>query len=422
MIRPILFLICLPAFSFSQAVSLQQCLDWALEHHPVMQNFKLLDQVAALQQKNLSAGYLPSITAGAQATWQSEVIKIPIEFPGINIPSPTQDQYKISLDVNQIIWDGGAIEAGKTAALAKNASDKQNIKIQQYQLQESVIQVFFASMLADEQLKINEFYLQNITQREKQLQEAIANGVSIPAELQQLQSKKIELQQQALDYHSHKATALQSLSLLTGRTIDKNAELTLPPAENTDAGNNWIRPELMNFHLQRQWLQSQTEVIKRTHLPKFFLFGTAAYGRPGLNFLSNDFEPYAIIGAKAQWNISSWYNKQEKRDLQIIALQQNQLLNQEATWAQQNDIAVAQNQELLQKLSKTIEWQSQRLALAKSIRETAEAQLANGVISYPELLEKITDEESLNQSLALYHTQQLFTQWKIKWMKGGMNN
>jgi len=42
-----------------------------------------------------------------QATYQSDVTSIPVKIPGMNIEAPSKDQYKLTAELSQILYDGG---------------------------------------------------------------------------------------------------------------------------------------------------------------------------------------------------------------------------------------------------------------------------------------------------------------------------
>lgn len=64
--------------------------------------------VYGLRKANIMINYLPKVNFNAEATWQSDVTKVNIPMPGISIPPPHNDNYKLTIDVSQLIWDGGA--------------------------------------------------------------------------------------------------------------------------------------------------------------------------------------------------------------------------------------------------------------------------------------------------------------------------
>jgi hypothetical protein len=71
--------------------------------------FGLLDSQNSLDAKAINKSRLPQFNLTAQATYQSEVIEVPI--PNSNIKPLNKDQYRATLTLNQLIYAGGLIDA-----------------------------------------------------------------------------------------------------------------------------------------------------------------------------------------------------------------------------------------------------------------------------------------------------------------------
>ena len=98
----------LPVVAQTEVLTVEQCRALALENSPLQRKKLYAESISALQIRNLQSNSLPKIQVGAQASWQSDVFGLPFSLPGSDIPQVPQDQYKLSLDVNQRIWDGGS--------------------------------------------------------------------------------------------------------------------------------------------------------------------------------------------------------------------------------------------------------------------------------------------------------------------------
>ena len=102
--------------SFGQdikTINLKDCYKTAVENHPLYKQFDLYDATCQLKEKNLNINYLPAFSLNGQATYQSDVTKIPFQLPNMNIEEMSKDQYKFTFDVTQIIYDGGLTQKHK---------------------------------------------------------------------------------------------------------------------------------------------------------------------------------------------------------------------------------------------------------------------------------------------------------------------
>ena len=97
-------------------LNIYQCFEAMESYYPKAGEKKLIREQTKYKVQNLRAEWLPSIDLNVQATYQSDVAQVEIDgsapFP-INIPSPSKDQYKATLDINQMIYDGGAVQSSK---------------------------------------------------------------------------------------------------------------------------------------------------------------------------------------------------------------------------------------------------------------------------------------------------------------------
>ena len=106
--------------------------------------------------ENAGKGYLPQFTLSGKATYQSDVTKLPVDIPGIDMKSMPKDQYQVMLEVSQNIWDGGDIRSKKQLTRATSEIDRGKQEVDMYALNDRVNQLYFGILLLDEQLRQNQ--------------------------------------------------------------------------------------------------------------------------------------------------------------------------------------------------------------------------------------------------------------------------
>jgi hypothetical protein len=79
-----------------------------------------------LEIEAINKAKLPKIDLNAQATYQSDVTSLPISLPNVTVNPPNKDQYRTTVDVNQLIYNGGLIDA--TAKIKKRKPKRCNNK------------------------------------------------------------------------------------------------------------------------------------------------------------------------------------------------------------------------------------------------------------------------------------------------------
>ncbi len=398
------------------ALTLEQCYDLARSNYPTINQLNLLDQSNQLQIKNLNKNYLPTLELNAQATWQSQVTELPIDIPiqGFEVPTVSNDQYKATLDLRQTLWDGGITARSKEVQNASTQVEKQRTEVDLYSLKSRVNTLYFSILLADEQLRLNGLLQGNLKSRIQRAEALVDNGTATKANLNTLKAELLNAEGQAIEIKANRRTAIQSLSLLLNTDIPENATFA-KPNENPIAINNQItRPEMTLFQYQSQLIAAQSDLLPAKNMPKFSVFATGGYGRPGLNFLDNDFTTYAILGAGLKWNFSELYNGRQSNDRQLLTIQQQQVDIQKRTFELNTNMQLRQLSNDIIKLQELLSKDREQITLRISIRETAEAQLDNGIITPSDYLTELNNENQARLNLAVHELQLLLAQTNYK--------
>src|SRR5690606_328072 len=113
-------------------LTLQQCYELARDHYPMIKQHALVQKTAAYSIENASKGRLPQIRIGGQATYQSDVTRIPVEMPGVERLS--KDQYRIFGEVSQTLFHGGMVTARKQLEEASAAVETEQVEVDLYQV------------------------------------------------------------------------------------------------------------------------------------------------------------------------------------------------------------------------------------------------------------------------------------------------
>ena len=116
----ILGLILLPMMA--QAQTLEECQRAAEQNYPLIRQYDLIGKTTDLTVANIQKGWLPQISASAQTTYQSDVASFPEQFQqlyqqmGLDMKGLRKDLYRVGIDVNQTVFDGGMISSQKRIA------------------------------------------------------------------------------------------------------------------------------------------------------------------------------------------------------------------------------------------------------------------------------------------------------------------
>jgi outer membrane protein TolC len=389
---------CMPDIIHAQKIlTLKECYELASSSNPLAGEKNGYADISRLKDANLAKGWLPTLDANGSLVYNSSVIDMSsvlgsLPVPGIaNLIKPLpNEQYKITIDINQIIWDGGAIKGARALEKADLGINEKQTETDLYKLRGQINSYYFNILLLGRQKELLNNYLEIINKRIASMQSAINNGLIIKSDADVLTSEKIKIEQQLTENEIRRFSLLKVLSGITGAEIDPATEFSLPTASGK-LTNELSRPELQLFDLRKEQLDAGMQVIDSKRMPKAFGFATLGYGNPpGSNFFKNEFAPYYVVGAGIKWNIFDW-NK-AKNEKQVITIQQGIIEKRKSDLTDNlNRQLELKNAEIIS-LNALIESDNELIALRKRITASALSQYENGTITATDYLNELNSE------------------------------
>jgi outer membrane protein TolC len=386
----ITFLICSSVFSQEQTITLDRCLQQAELQFPLLKQKDLYGKIANYNQANIKANFLPQTNLNGQASWQSDVTKVPIKIPNLNIPTPGSDMYKLTLDVNQLIFDAGTTKRQEELEKINLELNRQGVDVEIYKLKDRVSQIYFGILLLRENEELLKVTRGDIESRQKKIESAVNHGVMLASNLSVLQVEVLRIDQAKAELHFSQEALIQSLVELTGINMTTSSVLQLPETNIESNRPELKRPEIKLFELQKDRLTGMDKLTETKTKPRLMGFGTLGYGRPGLNMLSNDFKGYAMVGAKLSWNVWNWNQTDNER--QVLGVQKSIIETQKESFYQNMKIALQNNLSEINKYQSLIETDNRIIQLRNEITLSSASQLDNGVITSSEYLTEVNAE------------------------------
>lgn len=399
----------------NNSLSLSQCYELAEKNYPLLQQTPLLRQKLGLAVQNLNSLYLPQLSLQGTATYQSEVTTIPIKIPSLHIPEVPKDQYRATLNLEQLVYDGGAIKKQKIIQQTTNSLSFVQQDITFHQLRKQLNGWYSSALLLQADIQILNLKQKTLQQQISQMESSVKNGAALPSNTDELKASLLQLQQQIKDIHSNRYSTLQAISLITGKPIGDSVLMLLPNAVEPDQNSTIERPELKQFAIQNQLFQEQSGLLHTENIPKLNAFVQGGYGRPGLNMLSDQFNWFYIAGLQLNWNLWDWhYNRRQQQSLQLDAQQLNL---QKDNFLLQTNVDLAQEWSEIGSLEEDIKKDEQIVSLREKIRKTASSQLAHGVITPTEYLIQLDDETTARIQQQAHIIQLRFAQLNYQLLK-----
>ncbi len=395
-----------------QTLTLEDCYTLVTKNYPLSKQSGLLKQKANYEIEALSKGKLPRIDVNAQATYQSEVIGFPAALPGVQ--PLNKDQYRATLDINQLIYNGGVIDANAKLKEAQTKTQQQQVEINLYQLKSRINQYYFSILLLQEKTALLSAKKELLGSKVKEVQSAVKFGAILPASEQILEAEIIKINQQLTEIKFEKIKLLNNLSELTFTKIDSETILVQP--ETKALNTNVSRPEIAFYDLQNQQLEFSKGLISKSNLPKINAFGQAGYGNPGLNMLDNSFQTFYVVGLKANWNVFDWgKNKTDKKALDIS---KEIVTSDKETFELNNKMQLEEQDYEIKKMEQLLLSDGEIIQIREKIIKSSDAQLKNGVITASEYLVELTNLFEAKNTLKTHEVQLAATKSNYEIIKG----
>jgi outer membrane protein TolC len=378
-------------------LSLKECYDEAYAANALAGEKNGYSDISRLKDANLVKGWLPVLDANGSLLYNSSVVDMSGVLGGLPIPGIAgaikplpHEQYKITLDINQVIYDGGAIKGARDLEKADLNINQKQTETDLYKLRGQINSFYFNLLLLARQKEQLNNYLEIIKKRIASMQSAINNGMILKSDADVLTSEKIKIEQQLTENEIRKTSFLKILSDLTGDKIDSSTEF-IQPSLTDEPSDELTRPELQLYDLRKEQLTAGMKVIESKKMPKAVGFATLGYGNPpGSNFFKNEFAPYYVVGASIKWNIFDW-NK-AKNEKQIISFQKNIIENRKNDLTDNLKRLLESKKSEIISLSALLETDTELITLRKRITSSAESQYQNGTITATDYLNELNSE------------------------------
>jgi outer membrane protein TolC len=385
------------------SVTLDYCLSQAIANHPLFDQYDLLTSTSGMKIKNLNKNYLPEMNINGDAHYQSAVTEIPFSSPSFTIEPLSKDQYKISLDVSEMIFDGGITKRNKDVEYIDNEINQQNVGIDLYRFKDRVIASYYSIIALQESRELLDVTRQNLESRLKEVESGVKNGVVLASNADIIKAELLKIDQRDIEIDAGISSGYKVLSILTGDTIVAGTKLEWgnPVIQSYVPGHDRLEYNL--FSLQQQKAESLKKVASSRLIPKLWAYGQAGYGRPGFNMLLNEFDDYYIIGAKLSWNFYNWNKTRNEKS--ILDLQKEIVTTSRASFDQNLSVDLERRMAEILKIETLLPKDQQIVDLRAGIVLTYASQLQNGVITATEYITELHAETEARLNLRIHQVQ-----------------
>lgn len=401
-------------------LTIEQCQRLARENYPLIRQYGLIDQSSKFTLDNLKHSWLPQVNLSAQATYQNETPSFPDQMKamlaasGLDMKGLAKDQYRVQLDVNQKIYDGGKASSERAITQAQDVEQKAQTDVDLYSLNKRVNDLYFGALLMDESIKQTEMTLEMLNGNLDKLRAHVRGGIATSADESQLRAEILTVEQSKTTMEWNRQAFIHMLEILIGKHIGEQ-QLVVPNAAEP-ISSTIDRPELRLIDAKIGTINARERAINASVLPVISAFGQAFYGYPGYNTFENmvnrKWSLNALVGVRATWSLSSLYDRKNNLSRLNTARQQAEL--QREAFLVNTRLEVSHENDEIKRLRELIASDATIVSLRRDVRQAEESKLRNGIIDIHRLVERITDENTAAQAQILHNIELLKTIYDLK--------
>lgn len=397
-----------------QNFSLDQCIDYALQHQHDVKNAKLSEQYASEQVKENTGKLLPH--ANINGTFVDNLKLATTLIPDISsgdlshkIPVQFGNKYTSSVagQIDQTVFNSNYFLGLKAAKVYKELSSK-SLSATEINTRVNVTKAYYNVLVNEEGLRLSQ---SNLNQLEKSLKDIRAKyqaGISETVDVNRIlvqynnASTGIENQKRLVDYSlaelKFQMGMPQADSLGLSQHVRDFADIETPAAD-TSGYNLTDRPE---YTMQQTQITLNELSLKSTKLS--FLPSLSAYVNYGYNYFSSTFGTLyqkgygnSALGLSLSFPIFSGTERIHQTNEAEITLQQSQ--NDLANMAEQIRLEVKQSYIQYVNNNASLRTQKQNMELTQGVYDRINYKFNQGVSSSLDLL---SAENELQQAQSNY--------------------
>ena len=411
--RFLIFFAWLPIWVAGQ--SLDECQAAAERNYPLIRQYDLVARTTDLTLSSIKRGWLPQLSVNAQVSYQSDVTSWPEQIQamyqqaGLDMKGLDKFQYRVGLDLNQPVYDGGVMHSRQRVTRAEGEVQAAQTEVTLYQIRQRVNEMFFSLLLVQEQLRLNDERTYLLQENEKTVTALYNRGTASESEVQTIRAEVLDAHRQQTTLTSRQRVLQRMLSLFCGIEITEPVK----PQEWNSLSEELNRPELKLVEAQLRLANAQDRALNSALTPRLSVFASGFYGYPGYN-LFNDMmyrngSLNGIVGARLTWSLSPFYTR--RNDRAKIQVQREMAETNRELFLFNTRLERLRQDEQTEQYRQLMRDDEQIISLRTAIRQAAESKMQNGVISVNDLLKEINNENAARVQLSIHEIELLKNQY-----------
>lgn len=401
-----------PASLVAQAsVTLEECTTLARANYPLIKQQELIDKSAEYTISNAGKAYLPQVSLTLIGGYIINGLPA-ASFPGVPAEEPEKMQVIALAQLNQTLWDGGATKSSKEITKAASATEKAQVDVQLFQVQDRVIQIFFGVLLADEQLKLLDLSEKNLKINLDRLRLSNENGLGYRVEVDEVEAELLKIDQRRIEFKYTRQAYLEMLSHFIGKPLAAEVALARPQVDDAILTGSNNRPEMILYNNRTRLVETQASMDRVSLMPKVGILAAGIFVSPGMSFATSKVTDLAIAGLSLSWNTGGLYRNNNNKQLNQIQL--GRINTERSTFEFNQSLELKQYGAEVAKQRAILHNDDKIVELKTRIHQSQQLKFDNGLCSASELISSINNEQDARSNQRLHEIQLLRSLYAYK--------
>ena len=390
-------------------LDIDQCHDMARQQYPLIKQYGLLEKSEAYTLSNAMKAFLPEVKFSFGANGFTDPINSSPKTDAMGMGDMKNYLLNGSIQINQLIYDGGAISAQRKLIKAQAEADKKQLDVRLYEINQRVDQLYFGILMIDEQSKLLKLLQNDLTLTLNTVQSLMNGGLANQSDVDAVKVEQLRAVQQESSLRTSRKSYIQMLGLFIGKALDEKTTLDKPTPLPLSKPQGVLRPELSYFAAQQNLLDTQRKSLTARLLPQLSAFAMGMYHNKVLDMM----KPAMLAGGiTLSWKISPFYTR--KNDLRSIETKKSMINKERETFLFNIHLQNEKEQSVVEDLREKLKQDDEIIRLRENIHSVSVTKVQNGIQTINEMLRDVNAVNEARQQKSIHEIQLLEAMYQLK--------
>lgn len=390
-------------------LDIDQCHDMARQQYPLIKQYGLLEKSEAYTLSNAMKAFLPEVKFSFGANGFTDPISSSPKIDAMGMGDMKNYLLNGSIQINQLIYDGGAISAQGKLIKAQAEADKKQLDVRLYEINQRVDQLYFGILMIDEQSKLLKLLQNDLTLSLNTVQSLMNGGLANQSDVDAVKVEQLRAAQQESSLRTSRKSYIQMLGLFIGKALDEKTTLEKPTPLPLSKPQGVQRPELSYYAAQQNLLDTQRKSLTARLLPQLSAFAMGMYHNKVLDMM----KPAMLAGGiTLSWKISPFYTR--KNDLRSIETKKSMIDQERETFLFNIHLQNEKEQSVVEDLREKLKQDDEIIRLRENIHSVSVTKVQNGIQTINEMLRDVNAVNEARQQKSIHEIQLLEAMYQLK--------